>query len=652
MGDAGARDDTVHLDVTNIGGIGSESLQISTGITALVGENATNRTSLVRAIAAGLGTDEYALKSDADTGKVSLTIDEETYGRTLSRENGTVRTSGNPYLQEPSIAELYAVLLRSNDIRQAVRNGEDLRPLVLEPLDTEEIAAQIADRVDERRQVDRELDRLATLEEELDDLRAERRACREDLSALEDDLERKREQLDAAEGHGEGGSGAETELDAKLAELRETRSELERVTANLESERKSLDSLRESRATLSEQFDSLAAPDEARVETLEERVDRLREQKRSIASTITELQQVIRFNSDRVSGSGSVVTDALGEDGDDESVTAQLDPSQSAVTCWTCGSRVERSSVEAMVDRLKELRRQKTAEKNDLADEIDDLTQELETLTARQDEYETLRSKLDDLEQRIERTEDTVEQFDQRKRSLEEDVERLESEVESLQESQQDELLELQQEVSELEFEKEQLEQTLESTESRAEEIEAELEDRAELRERRDTLSEELEELRTRVERREAEAVDEFNTHMDRLVDELGYDNIERVWLERTEAEVDDSRSEVTERQFELHVVRTDSDGRGYEDSVDTLSESEREVVGLVVALAGYIVHDVHEKVPFMLLDSVEMVDGDRLVDLVSYLESFVPYLVVVLLPDHARAFERRAVGDLTTVRV
>jgi hypothetical protein len=41
-----------------------------------------------------------------------------------------------------------------------------------------------------------------------------------------------------------------------------------------------------------------------------------------------------------------------------------------------------------------------------------------------------------------------------------------------------------------------------------------------------------------------------------------------------------------------------------------------------------------------MLLDSLEMVDGDRLVNLVAYLEGFVPYLIVVLLSDHADAFE------------
>lgn len=36
------------------------------------------------------------------------------------------------------------------------------------------------------------------------------------------------------------------------------------------------------------------------------------------------------------------------------------------------------------------------------------------------------------------------------------------------------------------------------------------------------------------------------------------------------------------------------------------LSENEREVVGLVFALSGYLVHDVHEQCPFILLDLLE----------------------------------------------
>ncbi len=50
-----------------------------------------------------------------------------------------------------------------------------------------------------------------------------------------------------------------------------------------------------------------------------------------------------------------------------------------------------------------------------------------------------------------------------------------------------------------------------------------------------------------------------------------------------------------------------------YEDTLRHLSESEREVTGFVFALAGYLVHDVHEQVPFMLLDSLEAIDSDRI---------------------------------------
>jgi uncharacterized protein YbaR (Trm112 family) len=75
-----------------------------------------------------------------------------------------------------------------------------------------------------------------------------------------------------------------------------------------------------------------------------------------------------------------------------------------------------------------------------------------------------------------------------------------------------------------------------------------------------------------------------------------------------------------------------------YEDTVDTLSESEREVIGLIVALAGYLTHDVRESVPFMLLDSLEAIDSNRIAALVDYLADWATYLVVALLPEDARA--------------
>jgi hypothetical protein len=87
-----------------------------------------------------------------------------------------------------------------------------------------------------------------------------------------------------------------------------------------------------------------------------------------------------------------------------------------------------------------------------------------------------------------------------------------------------------------------------------------------------------------------------------------------------------------------LHVVRETSDGAVYEDTIDHLSESEREVVGLIVALAGYLVHEVADEVPMMLLDSLEAIDADRIARLVEYFAEQSSFLVVALLPEDAQA--------------
>ena len=107
-----------------------------------------------------------------------------------------------------------------------------------------------------------------------------------------------------------------------------------------------------------------------------------------------------------------------------------------------------------------------------------------------------------------------------------------------------------------------------------------------ELRDERATVAEALTDKRTKVEQIETEAVDAFNDHMAAVLDILEYQNIDRVWIERTERTVREGRQKVEKTVFELHVVRTTENGTAYEDTVEHLSESEREVVGLVFALA------------------------------------------------------------------
>lgn len=64
------------------------------------------------------------------------------------------------------------------------------------------------------------------------------------------------------------------------------------------------------------------------------------------------------------------------------------------------------------------------------------------------------------------------------------------------------------------------------------------------------------------------------------------------------------------------------------EDRIERLSESEREVTGVVFGLAGYLVYEVHEDVPFMLLDLIKAIDADPMAHLVEYSADHTFFLV------------------------
>jgi hypothetical protein len=129
---------------------------------------------------------------------------------------------------------------------------------------------------------------------------------------------------------------------------------------------------------------------------------------------------------------------------------------------------------------------------------------------------------------------------------------------------------------------------------------------------------------------------------METILGVLDYANIERIWIERTQQTVREGRRTVERGVFDLHVIRSTDEGTTYEDTIAHLSESEREVTGLVFALAGYLVHDLHESLPFVVIDSLEALDADRIAALVEYFEEYAEYLVVALLPEDAAALDDR----------
>jgi chromosome segregation ATPase len=637
----------VQLSVENIGGIDSTSVEFSPGVTILAGENATNRTSLLQAIMAALGSDNISIKGDADTAAVELDIAGETYTRTFTRQGATITSEGEPYLGDPTLADLFAFLLESNEARRAVTTNDDLRELIMRPVDTDEIQAEIDRLLARRNDLEDELEALDQLKTRRPDLEKRREEIESEIEETKTELATKEEELEGRDASVEQTREEKAELEDRLAELRSKRSDLEEIRYQIETERESIESTRSRKRELDREFEELPEAPMGEIEEIEAQIDRFRAQKRALESEVNEIQSVIGFNQEMLDGDDGDLLEAL-ESADDTEITEELLPDET-VTCWTCGSEVPHEQVENTVSRLQELSQRKLAEITDIESELDEYTREVDELKQHQRRREQLERRRSDLQAELERSESTVDRLTDRREELREEIETLESEIGELEDESYQEVLDIHKEANQLEYELGRLEGELEDVESEITDIEDRLDTENELKNRRAELNDEIADLRTRIDRIERQAIEEFNDHMDSLLEKLGYDNLERIWLERVERDVREGRQTVTKSVFELHIIRQTETGATYEDTVEHLSESEREVTGLVFALAGYLAHEVYETVPFMLLDSLEAIDSGRIAALIEYIEEFSEYLVVALLPEDAAALseKHRRVSDI-----
>ena len=159
-------DQSIETTVSNVGGIDEASVTIPPGVSILTGRNATNRTSFLRALMAGFGSERCSLKGDAESGSVTVELGGKPYTRTLTREDTQVVFGGEPYLDDPEPADLFAFLLEHNDARQAVARGDDLRALIMRPIDTEALSAESAACKRDRDEVEAELGEIQDLLEQ------------------------------------------------------------------------------------------------------------------------------------------------------------------------------------------------------------------------------------------------------------------------------------------------------------------------------------------------------------------------------------------------------------------------------------------------------------------------------------------------------
>lgn len=573
------------VEIENVAGIRSGSTVLRPGVNTVRASNWQGKSSFIRAVRTVMGVDA-PLTNGEDSGFVRLETDEETYSVELTRQGRTVLTDGEPYLEseyDRRTAELFAFLDESSAIRQAVRANENLEALLTEPLDLEDIDAQIEALKRDRQSVEADLERATDALERIPALESRI----ETLTAERNELRKEREELTS-----EGGD--RDRIDSLRSDLADATSELSQVEDLIERTEQTVERTEE---TLSEKYrklDSIEVPD---VSDVEGEIETLEAELRSLERDVELLESIYSINrrllqEDRL----ELVSDidhGLLED---------------AHTCWACGQEAKRADADAQLDSIETKidRRSET---------IETRRERIETLRKRQTEREQAMKRQRELQETIQALEDTLEG---RKQSLDSARERrdvLEERVETLTdqvEASDDRLTEVEAELKYVDRELSSVREELETARERADGREA-------LATRREELTDEIERLRNRK--------TEIRAETRRAFDEAIADVVEAFETSFESAHLTGN--------FDLVVAR---DGR--EVGPDSLSEGELELLGIVAALAGYEAYDVADRVPFFLLDGLGGLANENLDRLVEYLDDRVEVLVLTTYP------ENEAIGD------
>ncbi len=314
--------------------------------------------------------------------------------------------------------------------------------------------------------------------------------------------------------------------------------------------------------------------------------------------------------------------------------------------CLACGSEVATDTVDAVIDQYREINKTFRNQIQELEQKQQEIRQEIKDTESQLKKWESAEDRVTEATQQKQEAKAEIERSKEELATVKQRVSVLESELNEKRQETTDgsEETELRDQHSDIEDQLINKEVEIRKTNDELQEVKkqiGELEDEIAREEHlqadMNELTEEIGRLRSRVEDIERELVEEFNQTIETVLDLLGYKNIERIWIERKQKTVKVGRRKEEETAFDLNIVREGSEGV-YPDELRHLSESERSVTGLVVALTGYIVHDVDEECPIMVLDSVEMIDSERIAKMIEYFRDETSYLAAALLPEDSVA--------------
>lgn len=570
---------TWNLSIENIAGIRRGEAHIEPGVNAVRASNWQGKSSFLTSIKTACGT-ASPLTDGRASGQVVLQTNDEECAVVLERVNGTISRTGNPYLDDEYdrvCAELFAFLDEDNEIRQAIRDGTNVETLLTRPLDFENIDEQISDLQAEREQITTELERAESAADRLPKLQQR-------ITDLESDLEALRVERANLDDETGGENAVREQLSDSRAEREQVKTKIERLETTTES-------VRETLSKKQTELEALSVPSD---DSIEHELETLHADLRTVERDQELLQSVYEANK-------RVLDEGRAELLSDISHGMLSD----TVPCWLCGEDTTRDSIEAQLDAL-------ARQISDLQTQTATTRERVEELEAKRDAVQKARrqereltDRIADLETRLAEAEESLTNARERRADLNRQIDELTAEIDTT----DDRISDLESEIKYTEAALTDVREELTETETQAERrdvLEAEVQ----------SLNEEITDLRNRKEQIKHRVREAFSASLDDL-------------LTRFETGFETARLTST---FELVIAR---DGR--EAQLNTLSEGERELLGIVAALAGHEAFDVSDRVPVMLLDQLGGLASDNLHTVVNYLTDRVDYLVLTVYPEYDR---------------
>jgi predicted nucleic acid-binding Zn-ribbon protein len=580
----------ITLEVENIGGIDEAHVSFEGGVTLVRGPNATNKTSLLQGLLFALGVSRAPIRSSADTARVRLAIGDRTVERTATRTGRGVQIDGEAWVTDSDdrlLLERLAALLETNPLRAAVSREQEIEPLLKEPMDIDALEAKRSEKMQRRRELNDKIEDLEDIDQRLEDRDRELDAKREEIAELEvelDELQARRKEMDAADG------------DGRLVELRERRADLRAEQADAEDGVERLEhaierlegQLEDVEDEIEETKTSIEGAD---VESLKRERAEVRSELEDVEARLDVLQPLLTANREMLD------SDLTGVFGYEAGLTGDQ------FTCWSCGQPAEAESFEETIDQLRDLIEQDKKMLRDREPELAELDEKIESAKRARSRQQELVTKRRDLEQQLAERRESLSERRSQLEELKTDIQSVDEDIAEAEAEQTATDDGVTAEIEATRVEIRSLRREIDRIEEAREKLTNDRREREEARDRVAELDEEIAALTDRIENLESELRENFNEAMDDLLQVLDFERIERVWLDGN---------------FDLVIAR-DTDESVRADTVEHLAESEREMLGLVLGLAGFLTYDVGEVVPMLVLDSLGAFDSERTERLIDY---------------------------------